>query len=95
MTAFGKAWVVEARYADGAQELRAPWRAEHLARTMQLRDSGRLLFGGAFEDLSASLVGYIVESEAAARELVESDVYWRKGVWTDYTVRALAFPIFD
>lgn len=95
MTSFATAWVVEARYVADAAERRAPFREEHLARLQQLHETGRLLFGGAFEDLSASLMGYLLPSEAAVRELVESDVYWRNGVWVGYTVRALAYPVFE
>jgi hypothetical protein len=82
-------YVVEASYAEGAADKRAPFRAEHLDRVGKLHQEGALVLGGAFADMSASLLVFAVESEDAVRAIVETDVYWRNGIWTGYTVRRL------
>jgi uncharacterized protein len=82
-------WVVEAAYAEGAADKRAPFREEHLDRVAKLCNEGALVLAGAFADMSASLLVFAVESEDAVRAIVETDVYWRNRIWTDYTVRRL------
>ncbi len=81
--------VVEATYADGAADKRAPYREEHLARVGKLIEAGAVIVAGALADMSASLLILAVEGEDAARAVIESDVYWKNGIWTDYTVRKL------
>jgi hypothetical protein len=82
-------WVVEAAYAEGAAEKREPFRGEHLERVGKLSREGALVLVGAFADMSASLLVFTLESEDSVRAIIETDVYWRNGVWTDYTVRPL------
>ena len=53
------------------------------------------MLGGAFEDLSASLLVLAVGSEEAAVAIVETDVYWRHKVWTSYRVRKLNRVLFE
>jgi hypothetical protein len=80
---------VEAAYAEDAAQRREPFRAEHLDRVGKLAKQGALVVAGALADMSASLLVFAVESEDAVRAIVETDVYWRNGVWTSYTVRRL------
>lgn len=82
-------FLVEAVYVEGAAEKRAPFREEHLSRVEKLIREGALLLAGAMNDMSHSLLVFNVESEDAARAVIESDVYWRNGVWTDYSVKKL------
>lgn len=81
--------VVEASYAEGAAEKRVPFREEHLERMRKLAGEGAVVLAGAFEDMSASLLILALESEEAVAAVVESDVYWREGIWTGYRVRRL------
>lgn len=81
--------VVEATYAEGAAEKRAPYREGHLERVAKLIDAGAVVVAGALADMSASLLILAVEGEDAVRAVIESDVYWENGIWTDYTVRKL------
>jgi uncharacterized protein YciI len=39
--------------------------------------------------MSGSLLLIKAESEQAALEVVEQDVYWRTGVWTGFRIRSL------
>lgn len=80
-------WVVEATYADDAAERRPAFRAEHLARIVELKAAGTVLEGGAFADLSASLVLVRAGSEQAAEQVCRDDVYFRNGIWTTLRVR--------
>lgn len=84
-----KAWVVEAAYVEGAAEKRGPFREEHLARVGKLIDAGAVLVAGALADMSASLMVFNIEGEDAVRAVVESDIYFQKGIWTGYTAREL------
>jgi hypothetical protein len=80
-------WAIEADYAPDAIERRAPVRAAHLARIAELQRQGTIIAAGAFADASGSLILARLPDEAAARALVEGDVYWSAGVWTGCRVR--------
>ena len=80
-------WLVEATYAPDAAETRKPFRAEHLARLLELRDAGAVVEVGAFMDVSASIALVRAESEAAALAVFRDDVYMRNGVWVELRAR--------
>jgi uncharacterized protein YciI len=94
MVATEVCFVVEALYAKGAAELRVPHREAHLGRLAMLSDEGALVFGGAFDDLSASLLVFAVGTEEAVAAIVETDVYWRNKVWTSYKIRKINRVLF-
>jgi uncharacterized protein YciI len=81
-------WFVEATYAPDAAETRTPFRAEHLARVLALKEAGVFVEVGAFVDVSASIVVVRAESAEAALEIVRDDVYLRNGVWVELRARA-------
>jgi len=81
-------WLVEATYAPDAAETRTPFRAEHLARIVALKEAGVFVEVGAFMDVSASIVLVRAESAEAALEIVRDDVYLRNGVWVELRARA-------
>ncbi|HEX2150054.1 MAG TPA: YciI family protein [Actinomycetota bacterium] len=81
--------VVEATYVEGAAEKRGPFREQHLQRVEKLIDAGAVIVAGALADMSASLLVFDIEGEDAVRAVIESDIYWIKGIWTDYSVRKL------
>ncbi len=82
-------YAVEAVYVEGAAEKREPFRKEHLERVVKLMNEGVLLVAGGFDDMKTSLLVFDVESEDAATAVIETDVYWREGIWTDMSVRKL------
>jgi hypothetical protein len=84
---FEKVFVVNAEYCVDAGNARAPFRDAHVQRALELRAAGTVVLAGGFEDLSGSLVIYRAPDQDAVRTIVESDVYWREGVWVGYTVR--------
>jgi uncharacterized protein YciI len=86
--------VVEADYAEDAARRREPYRQEHLERVRKLGSDGSLVLAGGFEDMKTSLLVFTLTDEKTVADIIESDVYWREGVWTDYTIRKLnAVPI--
>lgn len=95
MSGIRPAYVVEARYVEGAAEKRAPYRQDHLERIGKLQRERVVVAAGAFADMSASLMVFDLEHEESVRAIVESDVYWRNGIWTDYTIRKLSRVVFD
>lgn len=89
-----RCFVVEAALVDDAARRRAPHRTEHLTRISKLEVEGVVVVAGAFDDLSASLLVLRLDSPDAAAAVIETDVYWRNGVWTGYEVRALNRVMF-
>jgi uncharacterized protein YciI len=81
-------FLVEATYAPDAAETRVPFRAEHLARLVGLRDAGVVVEAGAYADVSSSLVLLRAADADAALAIVGDDVYLRNGVWVELRVRA-------
>lgn len=80
-------FVIEATYAPDAAETRTPFRAEHLANVIRLRDAGILVEAGAFADVSASLLLVRAASEEDALAVARQDVYMKNGVWVELRVR--------
>ena len=80
-------WFVEATYAPDAAETRVPFRAQHLARLIELEDAGVVIEAGAFVDVSASILLVRAADETAALELCREDVYMRNGVWVELRAR--------
>jgi uncharacterized protein YciI len=80
-------WFVEATYAPDGAETRAPFRAEHIARVLALKDAGVFVEVGAFSDVSASVLLVRAEDEAEALAIVGDDVYLRNGVWVELRAR--------
>jgi uncharacterized protein YciI len=80
-------WFVEATYAPDAAETRVPFRPQHLARLLELKDAGVVIEAGAFPDVSASILIVRAADEAAALELCRDDVYMRNGVWVELRAR--------
>jgi uncharacterized protein len=80
-------WFVEATYAPDAAETRVPFRAQHLARLVELEDAGVVIEAGAFADVSASIILVRAADAAAALELCRDDVYMRNGVWVEVRAR--------
>jgi uncharacterized protein YciI len=82
-----RVWLVEATYAPDAAETRAPFRARHLARLLELRDAGVIIESGAFLDVSSSVMLIRAADEAAALEVARGDIYMANGVWVEIRAR--------
>lgn len=68
-----------------APERRRRVRPTHLEGIKPAVESGMLQLGGAILDDRGGMIGSVLlveaESEAAARDFVENDIYSREGVW--------------
>jgi uncharacterized protein len=80
-------WLVEATYAPDAAETRVPLRAQHLARLVELKESGVLAEAGAYADVSSSLILVRTDSEQATLDVCREDVYMKNGVWVELRAR--------
>jgi uncharacterized protein len=87
-------YVVEAAYVEDAANRRTPFRQAHLERVRKLGEQGALILAGGFEDMKSSLLVFTLEDEESVAAVIESDVYWHQGIWTDYRIRKLnAVPL--
>lgn len=70
-----------------APQRRASVRAQHLEAAQAAAASGTLVMGGALLADDGTMTGsaMVIEAddEAAARAMVENDIYRRSGVWVD------------
>ena len=80
-------FLVEATYAPDGAEARIPFRAEHLARLVGLRDAGVVVEAGAYADVSSTIVLLRAADADAALAIVGDDVYLRNGIWVELRVR--------
>jgi uncharacterized protein len=81
-------YVMWGSYCEDVLEKRAPFRAAHLQGLQQQKDDGLLVALGPTTDNTKVFGIYEADSEAAVRQLVESDPYWQNGIWTEYQVYA-------
>jgi uncharacterized protein YciI len=80
-------WLIEATYAPDAAETRVPFRGEHVARLLELKEAGVVVEVAAAADVSASVIMLRAESAEAALEICRQDVYTRNGIWVEFRVR--------
>ncbi len=79
-------FVLWGRYCENVLEKRAPYRDAHLAAIAKQKDSGVLITIGPTQDLQYVFGIYEASDAATVSQLIESDPYWRHGIWTDYAV---------
>ncbi|MDI5929717.1 YciI family protein [Rhizobium leguminosarum] len=76
--------------ALGTLERRLAAREEHMERIHAMKTEGTIIDGGALIDADGKMIGSVVLCEYPDREAldayIESEVYFRKGVWKDITV---------
>lgn len=80
-------YVLWGSYCENVLEKRAPFRDAHLAGLAQQKASGVLVTLGPTKDAERVFGIYEAEDEAAVKALVESDPYWKNGIWTSYEIR--------
>ena len=79
-------FVLWGTYCDNALEKRVPFRDEHLERLNALKENGTLITLGPTVDSTHVFGVFESDSESTVRALVEADVYWREGIWTQLDV---------
>ncbi|NCJ08251.1 hypothetical protein GS597_17400 [Synechococcales cyanobacterium C] len=81
-------YVMWGSYCENVLEKREPFRQAHLEGLAAQKAVGTLITLGPTEDLKKVFGIYEADSEVAVRQWIESDPYWKNGIWTDYEVHA-------
>ena len=79
-------FVLWGMYCSDALEKRTPFREEHLARLQSLKQQGTLITLGPTEWSTHVFGIFEAQEQSVVRDLVEADVYWREGIWTEFEV---------
>jgi uncharacterized protein YciI len=74
-------------YCENALERRNPYREAHLQGLAKQKEAGILITLGPTKDNTSVFGIYEANSEAQVRQLIESDPYWKNGIWTEYDVK--------
>ncbi len=74
-------------YCENALEKRTPYRQAHLDGLASQKQKGILMTLGPTKDNAKVFGIYEAPSKEAIEELVESDPYWRNGIWTEYEIK--------
>lgn len=80
-------YVMWGSYCENVLEKRSPYRQAHLDRLAKLKEAGTLITIGPTQDLAQVFAVYQAEDEPTVRQLVEEDLYWQNGIWTEYEVK--------
>jgi len=80
-------YILLGSYCENALEKRTPYRQAHLDGLAQQKAEGVLITLGPTKDNSKVFGIYEAEDEAIVRQLIESDPYWKNGIWTDYEIK--------
>ena len=79
-------YVLWGEYCENALEKRAPFREEHLSRLAKLKKEGKLITLGPTK-CSRYVFGVFKEKRLdIVINLIEEDIYWKEGIWTDFKV---------
>lgn len=75
------------KYCDDVLEKRKPYRQAHLDGITAQKAAGQVITLGPTQDTTMVFGIYDAENESTVRQLVESDPYWKNGIWTEYDVK--------
>ena len=79
-------FVVFGEYCKDAIIKREPFRDDHLNRLRSLKDRNILVTLGPTK-CSKYLFGiFNANDEKQLRDFIEEDIYWKKGIWTNYEI---------
>jgi uncharacterized protein len=80
-------YVMWGKYCDDVLEKRKPYRQAHLDGIAAQKEAGQVITLGPTQDTTMVFGIYEAEDEATVRQWVESDPYWKNGIWTEYDVK--------
>lgn len=80
-------YVMWGSYCENVLEKRAPFREAHLAGLTAQKAAGTLVTLGPTQDATMVFGVYDAADEATVKGLVESDPYWKNGIWTEYQIK--------
>ena len=79
-------FVLWGTYCENAEEKRSPFREEHLNRLSILKNKGTLITLGPTKCSTYVFGIFEAVSLDVVRQLLEEDVYWKEGIWTDLRI---------
>ena len=79
-------FVVFGRYCEDAIYKREPFREEHLDRLKSLKDENILVTLGPTKCTQYLFGIFNADDEIQMRDLIEEDIYWKKGIWINYDI---------
>ena len=79
-------FVLWGSYCEDALTKRTPFREEHLQRLLQLKNEGTLITLGPTKCNRYVFGIFKSEDIELIISLIEEDVYWREGIWTDFEI---------
>ena len=80
-------YILFGSYCENALEKRTPYRESHLAGLAKQKKDGVLITLGPTKDNTKVFGIYEADNETIVKNLIESDPYWKNGIWTDYEVK--------
>ena len=79
-------FILWGKYCENPLHERIPFRDEHLERLSKLKRDGILISLGPTKCNRFVFGVFQINSEKDLREIVEDDIYWREGIWTDFSI---------
>ena len=79
-------FVVFGEYCEDAIMKRKSFREEHLNRLKILKDRNILVTLGPTKCTKYLFGIFNAKDENQIRDLIEEDIYWKKGIWVKYNV---------
>jgi len=79
-------FVVFGKYCEDAIIKREPFRKEHLNRLKDLKVNNILVTLGPTKCTKYLFGIFNANDEKQLRDFIEEDIYWKKGIWTNYEI---------
>ena len=80
-------YIMWGSYCEDVLEKRVPYRQEHLNGLVSQKEQGILVTLGPTKDVTKVFGIYDAENEEIVKQLIESDPYWKNGIWTEYEIK--------
>ena len=79
-------FIVFGKYCEDAINKREPYRVQHLNRLSNLKESKVLVTLGPTKCTKYLFGIFNANNENELKELIEEDIYWRKGIWISFNI---------
>ena len=79
-------FIVFGKYCEDAINKREPFRKQHLNRLRNLKDKNILVTLGPTKCTKYLFGIFNAKDKNELRELIENDIYWKKGIWTSFEI---------
>lgn len=80
-------YIMWGSYCEDVLEKRTPYRQEHLNGLVSQKEQGILITLGPTQDVTKVFGIYDAQNEEIVKQLIESDPYWKNGIWTEYEIK--------